>query len=785
MGEPTPVVALHGATVDLERRTAERGGVRVELSVREVDLLAWFLAHPVRPVDRRTLLREVWGYRGGAPTRVVDMTVRRLREKIEAEPSEPTHLLTVRGVGYRFEPPAQPVRAPTPALIGRDDVLRRIREALRGPAPRVTVWGLPGLGKSAVLARLAAELPALTVIRGAALRDAGELRAAIAAAGSAGVLALDDVDHLLDPLAELLADPDGLERRPTLIASRSPLGVHGEVDVQLGPLAPDAARALYHASLDRRAAAADDADRHAAEICQLLDGVPLAIVLAAAQRSLGSADAVLGYVRHTPLAMEAELRTLPERHRHLGRALGAALADLAPWELRALAQLAVFEGPFRVDAAEAVIDVSDDDEAPPPWAVLRRLLRRGLVSPQPSARDGARDAASFALLPLVGRMVAERLDPAARAHAERRHGAYHASLESDAALAAIDDLLAATERAVHAGEARIAAGCLRALASMGDPSDPQRATRWSTARSRWDRVRGRLGDAYRAIAPGIATCRASGDDGALAHALHQLALLQNVRGELAESRRSLDEASACAARAGLTALRAQIHTLAAVGAMEVGDDARAFAEVHAARVHLRAIGGDPGIEAELDVVEGLCALNARRTDDARALILAADRWFEAAGNRMRRAWSQNNLGEIARHADRLDDAEQHYRRARELFAESGVDEVVAECNLVLCALARGDLGAANDLVSDTLPRALRHGRSVRIAMLRLARAAIRAPTDLAGATEDLGEAGALLEASGFVHEELAGIADLGASRSPALAAAFRALAARQRTRTGG
>ena len=105
-GEGLRTVRLGLATVDLLRRSVTVDGQVDALNPREAELLEWFIEHPVRPASRQELLREVWGYRGGAPTRVVDMTVRRLREKIEADAAAPCFLLTVRGVGYRFELPS-------------------------------------------------------------------------------------------------------------------------------------------------------------------------------------------------------------------------------------------------------------------------------------------------------------------------------------------------------------------------------------------------------------------------------------------------------------------------------------------------------------------------------------------------------------------------------------------------------------------------------------------------------------------------------------------------------
>jgi DNA-binding response OmpR family regulator len=74
----------------------------VRLTAREFDLL-WFLAsHPRRVFSREQLMQRVWGYSAALDTGTVTVHMRRLREKIEDDPSHPRHLETVWGVGYRF-----------------------------------------------------------------------------------------------------------------------------------------------------------------------------------------------------------------------------------------------------------------------------------------------------------------------------------------------------------------------------------------------------------------------------------------------------------------------------------------------------------------------------------------------------------------------------------------------------------------------------------------------------------------------------------------------------------
>jgi DNA-binding response OmpR family regulator len=79
-------------------------GEPVSLTRKEFDLLHHFASHPSITLTRSQLLEDVWDFAWDGDSSTVTVHVRRLREKIEADPSEPVHLLTVWGIGYRFEP---------------------------------------------------------------------------------------------------------------------------------------------------------------------------------------------------------------------------------------------------------------------------------------------------------------------------------------------------------------------------------------------------------------------------------------------------------------------------------------------------------------------------------------------------------------------------------------------------------------------------------------------------------------------------------------------------------
>ncbi len=90
--------------VDMKRQQVRRRSRPVEMSGREFDLLRYFLAHKNELVSREQLLSEVWGYHSTPLTRTVDNFVAKLRRKIERDPQDPRHILTVYGSGYRFLP---------------------------------------------------------------------------------------------------------------------------------------------------------------------------------------------------------------------------------------------------------------------------------------------------------------------------------------------------------------------------------------------------------------------------------------------------------------------------------------------------------------------------------------------------------------------------------------------------------------------------------------------------------------------------------------------------------
>ncbi|NWG15264.1 MAG: response regulator transcription factor [Chloroflexi bacterium] len=104
-GEPAQQpLTFTGLHIDPLRRVVTLRGEAVVLTAKEFDLLWFFARHPRQVLTREQLLNQVWGYEFYGDESTVTVHIRRLREKIEPDPSDPTYIHTVRGAGYKFDP---------------------------------------------------------------------------------------------------------------------------------------------------------------------------------------------------------------------------------------------------------------------------------------------------------------------------------------------------------------------------------------------------------------------------------------------------------------------------------------------------------------------------------------------------------------------------------------------------------------------------------------------------------------------------------------------------------
>ncbi len=368
----------------------------------------------------------------------------RFRVRDFDEPVE-LHAATGPGVGpVRAPPRVRPADGhnlvrPITTLVGRRDDVDRLRE-LVGPGRVTTVVGPGGVGKTRLASETALDIASewedgAWFVDLAPVGDPALIGEAIGAAVGAPtapgaerwpevlehlaerrlLVLLDNCEHLGDACARAVGDL--LSACPgvgVLATSRGPLGLRGEQVQRLAPL-PTAGADAAAVELFLQRSGDEQADRTVvAALVEELDGLPLAIEVAAARTTAVSVQEILRQVRRAPTALHSTDPTLPERQRSLERVLDWSW-DLLSTEARTvLGRLAVFSGGFNVEAAEAVGaggTVPPDDVPELLWTLIDASLVR------PEDTEGA---TRYRLLATVRAHAASHADPAELAAARSR-----------------------------------------------------------------------------------------------------------------------------------------------------------------------------------------------------------------------------------------------------------------------------------------------------------------------------------------------------------------------------
>lgn len=426
---------LGPVAVDLGARVAWRSGAATPLTGLEARLLQYLVECAPGVATREGLLSEVWGTTPDSRSQAVGQAIRRLRVKIELDPSRPRYLLSESGVGYRLV--LHEARSPSPdtvqlverdSFVGRSAELAALEDWATSGFRLISIVGFGGMGKTR-LARTflhqyqpsGAFVPLTEARSGAdvthavaqALRiPASELDGTGAPVGrhlatSPGLVVLDGVEQVLTDAAGLV--DQWLDQAPQavfVVTSRAPLRVSGERLVRLGSLTSDEARQLWQDRVPMGVPGPSDADTDIDRLIQRLDGIPLAIELAAARRSFASAHALHDLL--STVLRDGQSSATAGRHATLRACVDWSWRLLSDDERAALAQFAVFRGGASLDAARAVVTLPD---RPDVWGVLQSLVEQSMLT----CRD-AHGQLRLDLLDTVREYLAEvaPVDPGAR-----------------------------------------------------------------------------------------------------------------------------------------------------------------------------------------------------------------------------------------------------------------------------------------------------------------------------------------------------------------------------------
>ncbi|MBL8358984.1 MAG: tetratricopeptide repeat protein [Rubrivivax sp.] len=681
------------------------------------------------------------------------------------------------------------------AFVGRARELRELGDRLAGGQRLLTVLGSGGTGKTRLVRRYArawlGEWPGgVTFCDLSDARDVGGICAA--AASALGVsLGRDDpvaqIGHVLERRGRNLVILDNFEQVAAdaaatlglwadrafdatfVVTSRERLHLAGEQTLLLDPLPMDGDAIDLFAVRARAQRAGFELDpcRHdVARIVQLLDGLPLAIELAAARVRILSPAQILQRLSDR-FVLLAGARGATARQTTLRAAIDWSWELLAPWEQSALAQCSVFDGGFTLAAAEAVLDLAPWADAPTALDVVQALVDKSLLRTWHPG-GGRVDIAEpfFGMYMSIHQYASQRLaqaGPGAVRSAEAAHGRHYAELGTDACVDTLfghggierrrarelelPNVRAACERAAARGDAEAAVLAWVAawqvleqrgpyalahrlgvaVSALSGLTDAQQARASLTLGTVCWRM-GLLEESQRALDCAMEAAVRTGDGRRIAAAYGQLGALRRVQGRYREGLELIAEALA-----RFRALRLPGRVAWALGAvanlqMDLGDLEQARTHFEQA-LALEREHGDRAMAAVDTANLGSVLLQVGRYAEARELLEEGVKLLRDSGNLRELALAHNALGNIGVDTGRYADAETHFDVALRCARDVGVRQYEAillgnKANSV-DAVGRPDEAKVLHEAALALQRDIGAVRSVGLTLGNLAELAIR------------------------------------------------------------